>query len=374
MPVESSLIAATAHPTMERALRDKLEARSEHPGSLGELEALSVRIGLIQRSLKPGFSDPQLLIFAGDHGLVVDGIVSPRTGSTTDVVKRLLAGRLPVSALANRHGLTLSVVDAGVSDRLENHAYLMPRKIAHGTRSCRLSDAMSVDQAHAAIRAGMEIADALPGNVLACAGIGVGGAYSAALVISQLSEVDVTTLMVPSGHSATADEMARVLAVLRTAQARHQALRDPVEVLAALGGFESAMLAGAMLVAASKRHLIVVDGMAGCAALMVAAAIAPSVTDYCVFSRSNAHAGLTNALAVFGASALLEMGMDCIDGTGAAVAWPLIDSAAALLRHVPDGDDPGPTVPEGVSRVDSDDMQWGGSRWDLGPTEMVPQP
>jgi nicotinate-nucleotide--dimethylbenzimidazole phosphoribosyltransferase len=124
---------------------------------------------------------------------------------------------------------------------------------------------------------------------------------------------------------------------------------DPVEVLAAFGGFEVALMVGVLLVAASKRHLIMIDGMPACAALMVASRIAAPVTDYCVFCRSHSHRGLDQALNLFRAAALLELGMESTDGTGALLAWPMVKSAAALLTEVADGEDPGPTRPDGLA-------------------------
>ena len=165
------------------------------------------------------------------------------------------------------------------------------RKIAHGTRNARVGAAMSVDQAQAAIRAGMEIGDTLRGNLLACAGIGVGSHESAALVLSRLAGAPVRELLV-SGPDMDPDALAHLLVITQAAQGRHRDVTDPVEVLAAFGGFEIAMMVGVMLVAASKRHLIMVDGMPACAALMVASRIAAPVTDYCVFCRSHGHRGL----------------------------------------------------------------------------------
>ena len=121
-----------------------------------------------------------------------------------------------------------------------------------------------------------------------------------------------------------------------------------MEVLAAFGGFETAVMVGVMLVAASKRHLIMVDGMAACAALMVASHIASSVTDYCVFCRSHSHRGLDQALNLFNATALLELGLDSLDGTGACLSWPLVRSASALLTELADGEDPGPSRPSAM--------------------------
>jgi nicotinate-nucleotide--dimethylbenzimidazole phosphoribosyltransferase len=249
-----------------------------------------------------------------------------------------------VVAFSLTQGLELSVVDCGISESVNPHARLLARKIAHGTRNARVTSAMSLDQAHAAIRAGMEIADSLVGNAVVCAGIGVGSEESAALVLARLSGGNLSDLLI-SGPDMKESALAHMLAVLQSAQARHKDVTDPVEVLAAFGGFEMAMMVGVMLVAGSKRHLIVVDGIPACAALMVAARIAPAVTDYCVYCRSHSHEGLDQALALFHASALLELGMESTDGTGATLAWPLVRSAAALLTEVAEGEEPGPTQP-----------------------------
>jgi nicotinate-nucleotide--dimethylbenzimidazole phosphoribosyltransferase len=344
MSVNRSLIAPTTNPALEQALRDKLKRRSEKTGALGELEPLAVRLGLIQNTLKPRFRAPQLVIFAADHGIAVDGIGTPGRLSTAKLVGSLLASQLPVAVFARIQELELSVVDCGVAEAVAPHARLLARKIAHGTRNARVTAAMSVDQAHAAIRAGMEIGDALPGNAVVCAGLGVGSDESAALVLSRLTGANVRDL-VNDGPAMREDDLAHLQVVLFGAQGRHKEVTDPVEVLAAFGGFEIAVMVGVMLVAGSKRHLIIADGMAACAALMVASRIAPAVTDYCIYCRSHSHQGLDVALSLFHATALLELGMESIDGTGATLAWPLVRSAAALLTEVADGEDPGPTLP-----------------------------
>lgn len=358
-PVQRSLIAPTAHPSLEQALAAKLKRRSETTGSLGELEPLAVRLGLIQNSLKPRFRHPQMLVFAGDHGLVVDGLAAPGQ-STALQVRQLLTGQLPLPVFANIQGLAFTVVDAGVAEKVEPHPRLLARKIAHGTRNCRVNSAMTVEQAHAAIRAGMEIADSLPGNVLACAGIGIGTHETASLVLSRLSDVPVRDFII-EGPDTPEDMLAHWTRVLEGAQERHAKVSDPVEVMAAFGGFEIAMMVGAMLVASSKHQLLIIDGIGACAALMVASRIATPVTDYCVFCRSHAHMGLDVALRLFHATAVLELGMDSTDGTGAALAWPLVRSAAALLTEVAEGEDPGPshpseTMPEMTDVVEEGDM------------------
>jgi nicotinate-nucleotide--dimethylbenzimidazole phosphoribosyltransferase len=193
----------------------------------------------------------------------------------------------------------------------------------------------------------MEIAEALPGNAVLCAGVGVGSSECAALILSRLTDSSVRDLVL-SGQQMSPERFAMLMAIAQGAQSRHRDVADPVEVLAAFGGFEIAMMTGLLLVAASRRHLLMVDGLPALAALMVAARLAPPVTDYCVFCRSHTHQGLDQALSLFRATALLELGMNSTDGTGAALAWPLVASAAALLTEVPDGEDPGPTLPQGL--------------------------
>lgn len=347
MVTSRSLVTPTSNPLLERALREKLARRNEAGGSLGELEPLAVRLGLMQNTLKPRFHDAQLLVFAADHGLAVDGIAGPRHALTHDLVAQLLGHRLPLAVFARSVQLELAVVDCGIAVDLPAHDHLLMRKIAHGTRNARVTQAMSVEQAHAAMRAGMEIGDKLRGNMTVFAGLGVGANESAALVLSRLADCPIRDLVV-SGPQMSADDLAHLMVIVQGAQGRHRDVNDPVEVLAAFGGFEVAVMVGVMLMAASRRHLLMVDGLSACAALMLAARIAQPVTDYCVFCRSHGHRGLDQALNLFRASALLELGLDSMDGTGATLAWPLVKAAAALLTEVADGEDPGPSQPQGL--------------------------
>ena len=342
-----SLIAPSSNPLLERALREKLQRRAESAGSLGELEPLALRLGLMQNTLKPRFFDPQLVVFAADHGIAVDGLAPPGRRQTQDQARQLLAGQWPMAVFARSQQIEVSVVDCGIAADMPAHDRLLMRKIAHGTRNARVGQAMTLDQAHSAMRAGMEIGDSLRGNVLMCAGMGVGSQESAALVLSRLTDTPIRDLAV-SGPQMPADLIGHLMVVLQGAQGRHKTVADPIEVLAAFGGFEIAVMVGVMLVAASKRHVLMIDGLSACAALMLAARIATPVTDYCVFCRSQSHAGLDRALGLFRASALLELGLESADGTGAALAWPLVRNAAALLTDVAEGEDAGPSQPDSL--------------------------
>ena len=335
MSVTRSLITPTANVALDDALQEKLGRCAQPPGSLGALEALAIRLGTVQNTLKPRLDQPRLFVFAADHGLAVEGIGRGAHGTTAQTVAGLLASRLPLAVFARMNGLELSVVDAGIADPLAPHPQLLSRKIAHGTRNVRASAAMTLEQAHAGIRAGMELADALRGNVVACAGVGIGAHESASLVLASLTQQPIRDFVIYGQHSDD-DDVAQLLLLLQSAHARHRDVVDPVEVLAALGGFETAMMVGLMLQAGNRRQLVVVDGMAACAALLVASRIAPAIVDYCVFCRSTAHRGLDRAQALFHSRSLIEFGIESIDGTGSALAFPLLRSAVALLTEMAD--------------------------------------
>jgi nicotinate-nucleotide--dimethylbenzimidazole phosphoribosyltransferase len=336
-------IAPTADARLERTLLGKLALLARRVGRMGELEPLAVQLGLMQRSLVPQLRDPQLVVVAADHGLAVEVVLPPLGLQTHLLVEQLLLGRLPVNVMARLHGIGLNVVDAGMAEDVAPRAGLTVRKIAHGTRNARLGAAMTREQALAALRVGMEFADTLPGNAVLVAGIGVGASESAALILSRLTDTPVRDLVVTRPPPSTA-RFARLMAVAQGAHARHREVSDPLDVLAAFGGFEIAVMTGLVLGAASARRLLLIDGTPALAALMVASRLAPPVGDYCVFTRSHAHPGLDRSLTLFRASAVLELGMDSLDGTGAALSWPLVDSAATLLGSLPEGQEPAPVT------------------------------
>jgi nicotinate-nucleotide--dimethylbenzimidazole phosphoribosyltransferase len=342
MPFQRPVITPIANVPLEQALLQKLQRRSQATGGMGELEPLAVQLGLIQNSLKPTFNAPQIVVFAGDHGLAVDGIGSDLGRSTDELVRTLLTLQMPMAAFAKLQGLQLSVVDSGIAEPVPPHARLLARKIAHGTRNARAGPAMSQEQVGAAVRAGMEIARSLPGNVIACAGIGVGSYESAALILARLSQTEIAKFFrADAGHASDVS----ALSILEGANTRNKDAVEPLAVLAAFGGFETAMLVGLMLVAASERHLILADGLTAFAALMVASRLSPSVTDYCLFCRSHSRNGIDEALSLFKAAALLEVGIESADGTGATLAWPLVRTAGALLAEVKEAGEYVPTVP-----------------------------
>ena len=334
MPIHKALIASVVNPSLARDLRGRVRRVADPESPLDPLEQLALKVGLVQGRAAPRFSTPSLVVFAADHGLAVDNISADEPRTTAATVHCLVTEQLPLASLCRGRGLSLMIVDSGIAEPTERHDLLHARKIAHGTRNSRLGTAMSMEQVQAAIRAGIEIGQSLDGNAVACSGIGVGSVHSAALVLSALSKVSPWEF-IGEGAGVRADVHDHAVLVLERVRQRHIELTDPIEVLAAIGGFEVAMMVGLMLSAAARRFVILPDGLPACAALMVASAVAPGLADYCVHTRSNRLATLARALALFDANADVELDVDAIDGTGATLTWSLVSAAADLLSNAP---------------------------------------
>jgi len=321
--------------SLEPALRAALDGKAKPPGSLGRIEDLAVKIGLIQQSLTPKLDRCRLLLFAGDHGLTRSGVSSYPASVTTAMVRTLLAGKASASAFAAAIGAEVAVIDAGVAADLAPHPALIDAKVAPGTADAAVEPAMTRDQALLALNRGAAIArqSAADGfDVLALGEMGIGNSASAALLLHRLGPLPLDRA-VGVGAGQSAEGLARKHAALDRAAARSSAT-EPLEVLAQFGGFEIAMMAGAILGAAGTCAVVVVDGFIATSAALVAARLAPACLDRCVFAHRSAEAGHTAMLAILEAEPLLDLDMRLGEGTGALLAVPLLRAAAALLSQV----------------------------------------
>ena len=327
------LILPIADAALAQRLQHRLDQQTKPRGALGRLEALALQIGLIQRSDAPVLHAPQLVVFAADHGLAAHGVSAYPSDVTWQMVENFLAGGAAVSVLARQHGLALTVVDAGVAHEFVARDGLLNCKIAAGTASALDGPAMTPAQCTLAITAGREVVSALQGNVLLLGEMGIGNTSSAALLLARLANCDIAACV---GRGTGLDDagLARKLDVLRQVSARHVTATQPLDALAAFGGFEIAMMVGAALQAASERRVVVVDGFISGAAILVASKLAPDVLDCCVFAHRSEESGHALMLSQMNAAPLLDLGLRLGEGSGAALAWPLIDSAVRLLAQM----------------------------------------
>ncbi|OSZ75690.1 nicotinate-nucleotide--dimethylbenzimidazole phosphoribosyltransferase [Hydrogenophaga sp. IBVHS1] len=326
-------IADLQQPELASQLQRVLDNKTKPVGSLGRIEALAQRIGLILGSAQPQLRDPQMLVCAADHGLAARGVSAYPSDVTWQMVENFLAGGAAVSVLARQHGIGLTVVDCGVNHDFEPRDGLLIRKIAHGTADALAGPAMSAAQCEQAIQNGRDMVSDLPGNALLLGEMGIGNTSAASMLLARLGGLAVADVT-GAGTGLDADAVLRKIDVLRQVMALHAEARAPLEALAAFGGFEIATLVGAVQQAAAERRVIVVDGFIASAAVLVAARLQPAVLQRCVFAHRSGERGHALMLAHLKAEPLLDMGLRLGEGSGAALAWPLLVSACALLREM----------------------------------------
>lgn len=326
-------IAELRDDALDRRLQQRLDNKTKPVGSLGKLEALALRLGTIMGTDAPTLVDPQMVVCAGDHGLVTRGVSAYPSDVTWQMVENFLGGGAAVSVLARQHGLTLTVVDCGVRHEFAPRAGLVSRKIAAGTADSSVGPAMTMAQCEAAIGNGMALVRDLPGNALLLGEMGIGNSSAAALLLSRLAGPDIA---VCSGMGTGLDPsgVERKRQVLRQVLALHAQATTPLDALVAFGGFEIATLVGAVLQAAHERRVIVVDGFIASAAVLVAEGLRAHVVQRCVAAHRSAEQGHALMLQHLGLEPLLQLDLRLGEGSGAALAWPLLQSACLILSQM----------------------------------------
>lgn len=321
------------------ALQNKIDRKTKPLGALGQLEKLAEKMGLIQQRLDPQLSRPQILVFAGDHGAAKAGVSAYPQDVTWQMVENFLAGGAAINVFARQNGLALAVVDAGVAHDFGPRVGLIDAKVAPGTANYLEMPAMSADQCAEAMARGAAIVRDLAAqgcNVVGFGEMGIGNTASASLITHCLSGVAMADCV---GRGTGLDDagLARKQALLETALARYRGAgggNDPLAVLAEFGGFEVAMMVGAMLAAAEAKMLLLIDGFIVGSAALVAARLAPAFADYCVFCHCSAEAGHQAQLRALGGQPLLDLGLRLGEGTGAALAYPLVVAAVNFLNEM----------------------------------------
>jgi len=319
------------------ALQTKIDGKTKPLGALGRLEQLALRLGLIQGSLTPRLHKPHVLVCAGDHGAAKVGVSAYPQDVTWQMVENFLAGGAAINVLARQAGMALVVADAGVNHEFGPREALLDAKIAPGTANYLDGAAMSARQCATAIERGAAVARDLAAsgcNVLGLGEMGIGNTAAASLLTHCLTGLPLNGCI---GRGTGLDDagLARKRDLLARALANWPGRSDqPLEILARFGGFEIAMLTGAMLAAAEKGMVVLIDGFIVTSALLVAHRLQPAILDYCVFAHCSEEAGHRGQLGYLGADPLLDLGLRLGEGTGAALAYPLLKSACAFLDEM----------------------------------------
>lgn len=324
-------LPALAAPELAARVQHALDHKTKPLGALGRIEALALQLALIQGVERPALREPQLVVYAADHGLSRRGVSAFPREVTPQMVANMLAGGAAVSVLARQHGLALTIADCGVDAPLAPGA--VDLRIAAGTADASLGPAMTPDQAGQALRHGADLVSRLPGNAWLLGEMGIGNTSSASLLMQRLTGLPLANCV---GRGTGLDDagLAHKLAVLDRALQANVEANTPFAIAAALGGFEILTIAGSVIAAAAQRRVIVVDGFITTAAVALAEALRPGVLAACVFAHRSAEGPHARWLQQLGARPLLDLDLRLGEGSGAALAWPLLTAACALLADM----------------------------------------
>jgi nicotinate-nucleotide--dimethylbenzimidazole phosphoribosyltransferase len=323
--------------SMTAELQHVIDTKTKPPGSLGRLESIGLQIGLIQRTLRPRIERPAVIVFAADHGIAAEGVSPFPQEVTVQMVANFVAGGAAINALSKVAGMTLEVVDAGVASASPAAPGFVDAAVRRGgTRNFAHEPAMTRDEVLQAIARGAERVRhhaALGTNVIGFGEMGIANTSAAACLMSRMCNVEIDVCV---GRGTGLDDagLNHKRDVLAAALKTHAACADPIDTLATFGGFEIAMIVGAFLAAAEARMTILVDGFIVTSALLVAHALNPAVLDYCVFAHASDETGHRRMLEHLGAAPLLQLGLRLGEGTGAALALPLLRAAVAFIDEM----------------------------------------
>jgi len=328
---------------LQQQLSHLINTKTKPLGALGLLEDIALQAGIIQQTTNPSIQQPHIVVFAADHGIAATGLVNPYPQVVTaQMVLNFLSGGAAINVFCRQHDIGLTIVDAGVNHFFEEYLFnkdFIHLKMAMGTKDYRETNAMSSEEAINAIENGKAIIQKISASGCNCIGfgeMGIANTSSASLIMSAITGIPLAQC-VGRGTGANDAQLQTKLYTLQKVYEHHHLdilQGNAIELLSKTGGFEIAMITGAFLQAAAEKMIIVVDGFITTAALLLARLINPGVIDYCIFAHTSGESGHTRMLEYLNATPLLNLGMRLGEGTGAALAIPLIKSAVLFLNEM----------------------------------------
>ena len=316
-------------------VQQAIDIKTKPPGSLGRIEEVALQMAVAQGTDAPAADPAHLLIFAGDHGLVEEGVSAWPQEVTAQMVLNFLGGGAAANVFARTNGAEITVADAGVLGDLPDAPELRRAGIRRGTRNAAREDAMSAEELDRALRFGADLArekaDA-GAKVIALGEMGIGNTASAALLGHAIDGLDLRALTGP-GAGLDADGVDRKFQILERTAAR-RGVDGPIDALAAFGGLEIAAMAGALIGAASAGAVVLVDGFISTAAALAAVRARPEAAPRTFYAHRSHEPGHRLLLDALGATPLLDLDMRLGEGTGALLALPLLRASCSMLADM----------------------------------------
>jgi nicotinate-nucleotide--dimethylbenzimidazole phosphoribosyltransferase len=330
--------------TAAEAARHRQNRLTKPTGALGRLETLSIQLASITGRPRPRFKNKAVILMAADHGVASEGVSAYPPEVTAQMVLNFQRGGAAINVLARQAGAQVSVVDIGVNYDFDNLPGIVHRKIARGTANLRRQPAMTHAQAEQAVQTGLEVVeDHIREGVdlIATGEMGIGNTTPAAAITAVMTGKPVEAV---TGRGTGLDEvgLARKIEVISAAIALHRPdPTDALDVLAKVGGFEIGGLAGVMIGAAARRVPVVVDGFISGAAALIAAGLKPEIKPYLIASHLSQEIGHRAVWEALGLQPLLDLDLRLGEGTGAVLAFHLIEAAVRILDEMATFDEAG---------------------------------
>lgn len=321
---------------MQTRIQKKIDLKTKPPGSLGKLEKIAVQICTVQQSLNPILQNPTLLIFAADHGIAKHGVSAYPSEVTAQMVQNFLNGGAAINVFCKQNNITLKIVDAGVNYDFVPHPNLIDAKIAKGTQNYIADSAMTILEVEMCFAKAEKTVDEVAKtgcNVLGFGEMGIGNTSSASLIMSALTSIPLVDC-VGKGTGLNAEQLKSKLDILTEVQLNHSVPKNPMEVLSFFGGFEIAQMCGAMLQAYRKNMLILVDGFIATAAYLCAVKINSEIALNSLFCHESNETGHKKLLYYLNADPILHLDLRLGEGTGCALAYPIIKSAVNFMNEM----------------------------------------
>ena len=317
-------------------LQHKIDFKTKPTGSLGLLEEVALQIGMIQNSTAPTLKNPHILVFAADHGIADENVSAFPQEVTYQMVYNFLQGGAAINVLCEQNGIAIKVIDAGVKHVFDAHPHLITLKVGNGTNNFAKGAAMSLEQLHSCLHYGASVVDSIHqagSNIVGFGEMGIANTTSASALMHVFTGIALDDC-VGKGTGINNESINHKVEVIRKAVAINTNAHTPLEKFAAFGGFEIAQIAGAMLRAAELKMVVMVDGFIATSAFLAASFINENIKDYAVFCHQSEEKGHKMMLSFLSAKPLLSLNMRLGEGTGCAVAYPIIQSAVTFLNKM----------------------------------------
>ena len=323
-------------------LQNKIDQKTKPLGALGSLEHIAFKIGCIQKTLNPELNNPHLLVFAADHGISEEGVSAYPSEVTYQMVLNFLQGGAAINIFCKQNNIKLQIIDAGVKNDFQPHPQLIIQKAGYSSRNILYKKAMSKNQLEKSLEYGAKTVKNVAltnSNIIGFGEMGIGNTSSASLIISSLLQKPIEDF-IGKGTGLNQEQLKHKISILKKVKIKYQSTSNqPMDILQTYGGLEIAQMVGAMQEAYQRNMIILVDGFIASAAFMILYFLDSKIKENAIFCHQSDEQAHQYILEYLNEKPILQLNLRVGEGTGCALAYPIIESAVRFLNEMSSFDD-----------------------------------